>query len=256
MKVFRSLLSIFISSTVLTAGAFVVSAEEDSSISNNDIPEYVLEKVREKVEEVTYEPKKTGTYKVLPNGEEVKVPDIPDHLKIMKRDDGSFSTQSVPDDGYVYVYDHYDWDATQKDWYFESTGTIRYTNNLNTTAEVYYEQQTTKEVDWDVGVDIGGSTSIGNDFLGSIEVNANLSVNRSKNFLEGRKYGAKVSIPGNTVAYITNYAVGANTDGAIVYRKYSPSGTSWLGMYKDYQGGTAVIETDAHVEITDSEPIS
>ena len=162
--------------------------------------------------------------------------------------------QSVPNDGYQYVYLDYQADDVDIDWNYKIAGTVRVENPLEGSTEVTYTQSETETTTWSVAGEISGTTEIGNDFIGSVEATASASAGRDRTFYSGNSYGLKKDITGQTVAYLTNYAVGGNTNGAIRYKKYSPSGASYLGIYKDYQGGTAVMETFDNVEITSTSP--
>lgn len=55
-------------------------------------------------------------------------------------------------------------------------------------------------------------------------------------------------------AFITNYQVGVNSRGALIYDKRTPSGAK-CGEYKEITGGTVLNNTDLSIEITDLEPM-
>lgn len=156
----------------------------------------------------------------------------------------------VPDDGFIYVYNRYDPTYVKKDWTYSLAGESRTVNGLTTNVEKSYEQQSTKTTNWTVSASIEGNGKIGADFLAKVEFKIGGSVARSTTTVAGWKDTTKYTVRPNEIAVLKNYHVGVNADGANVYDKYSPSGTSLVGIYYETAGGTALVPSSNNIVLT------
>ena len=107
---------------------------------------------------------------------------------------------------------------------------------------------------WSVSASISGTSTIGNKFLAAVEVKVGAGVGREKMWNSGTTHGINYKVPAKTIYYLTNYQVGYNGGGYLLYNKYHPSGAS-AGVYTESAGGTAVSKNDVNIELTASEPI-
>ncbi|MCP3772017.1 hypothetical protein NLX71_01610 [Paenibacillus sp. MZ04-78.2] len=163
-------------------------------------------------------------------------------------------TLSPPSDGFVYVFSTYNPNYVTKDWRYQNLGTFRYQNSTSAPATIQYEQTYTTAGKWNVGVNISGKSEIKAAFLAKLEVAVGGSWGYERQWTSGTKYGANQTVNPNTTIYLTNYQVGANTSGLLVWKKYSPSGTSLLGTYTETAGGYAVSMSDLNIEVTGTQP--
>ncbi|WP_416148622.1 hypothetical protein ACM26V_20480 [Salipaludibacillus sp. HK11] len=233
--------------------ANVDNTDNDKQISDNYIPEYVQELVKKQEAESQFQLPEVKAWEEDLDGTIKEV--IPLSERPLSSMIGEVSIMAPPKDGFVYKFDRYIADSVKRNWTYKSAGTIRIRNTLSTSTQAHYTQQNTTTTKWSVAGEISGSATIGNSFLGAVESKLSISAGRDKSWTSGRTYGVKQKIPARTTAYVTAYAVGANTGGRIAYKKYSPSGTSLVGMYYETKGGTAISKNDASIEITAKEPI-
>ena len=161
----------------------------------------------------------------------------------------------VPSDGYVYSFDHYDPDYVKRNYYYKTVSVFRVKNELPKEVPAEYRVEESKTIKWNVTGNVSGKTTIGNGFLAGVEASGGISVGREKTWSRGWSMVLKPVIPAKSIAYITNYQVGADTNGRLVYRKYSPSGTSWIGNYYESAGGTVINKDDINIELTETEPL-
>ncbi|MDP9750676.1 hypothetical protein [Thermoanaerobacter pentosaceus] len=234
----------------LFINAYFVYANDLSNGNDNTIPDSVLEKVKSKVEKSQFKLPEIRAWEIDKDGSKREV--IP---KSIKNNNNLISTMGVPNDGYIYVFDHYDPNYASKNWHYASAGTYRLANYTNTPINGTYKQLNTKQIYWNVSANVSGETTVGNGFLAGIKLKTGVEVDRSQTWYAGKEYGVAFTVPPRTVYYLTNYQVGINSSGLLYWKKYSPSGTSWLGWYTETAGGTVIDKDDINIEVTDSEPM-
>ncbi|MBD8498101.1 hypothetical protein [Paenibacillus arenosi] len=157
--------------------------------------------------------------------------------------------------GYNYVFSHYDQSRIAKDWKFKNTGTYRVENRLTTSTQASYTQTNTTTHNWNATVNLQGEATIGNSFLGKIEVTTGASVSKQWTYHSGTTYGITQTIPAKSIAYISAYAVGYNSGGTLVWDRYDIDYMTHLGTYKENASGTAISKNDVSVEISSTQPI-
>ncbi len=153
----------------------------------------------------------------------------------------------LTNDGFNYIFYGYDSDYENKNWYYQSLGTYRLTNNSNSPVQGSYEQQSTKTSTGYVEGNDSGSAKV-NAFVTEVEAEMGISVGYSRTYSAGKSYGADFTVPPNSTVYATNYAVSVNSNGTWKYKKYS-SGGSWLGYYYESAGGNVISKDDVSISI-------
>lgn len=152
---------------------------------------------------------------------------------------------AVPNDGFIYIFDDYDLDYSEVDKYFKKIGSVNFENrSSNLTWDLKYTQSSANTVKWSVSVNISGKTEIGNKFLGKIEAAAGLTVSREKTYAESTIVENTLEIQPGNWGMISKYQYGRSGNGRLVYKKYSPDGISWIGMYYETAGGWAISPTE------------
>ncbi|EJW15163.1 hypothetical protein M5X00_10515 [Paenibacillus alvei] len=234
---FRKLAVGVLSLTFLLSSQMVFAQASDS-----DIPEDVLEKAKAK--ESHYQAPEPKAWEIDMDGNRTEV--VPLSQRV--------TTMAPPNDGYKYAFDRYDASRNSKDWNYKSTGTIRVNNALSTSATLSYTQQTTTETTWNVSSAISAKAEVKAGFLAGIEASTSVQVDSTRKWIKGTSYGVGVTVAPKTTAYLTNYAVGVNSNGKLIYKKYASSG-SQIGIYEEAIGGTVVSLDDANVELTSTSPM-
>jgi hypothetical protein len=158
-------------------------------------------------------------------------------------------------DGMTYVFSGYQKSATPtRDWHYKNLGIFRYVNGLNTKANITYEQTASNQGSWSVGLNISADAKARLAFFGEIEYSIGGKWDMSRSWTKGTKYGATQEIPPKTTAYLTNYQVAANSNGLLVWNRYTANGGS-LGTYSETAGGYAISMSDVNIEVTSTEPV-
>ncbi|MGX9808861.1 YfkD family protein (plasmid) [Exiguobacterium acetylicum] len=217
----------------------------------DNIPVEVLNEVEKTVEENQFDIPETEAWEVDLDGQVKEV------TPLSERADNShagISVMSVPSDGYTYDFQYYSVGSPKKNWKFKSAGTVRVKNTSKASAKFTYTQQSSTTTQWDVSVAISGSAEIKNSFFGKIQASLGVTVDRKKSWSKGTSYGISTTVPKNSTAYLTAYAVGVRDKGRLVYKKYTRSGTL-VGYYYESTGGTAVSKNDANIELTRVSPL-
>ena len=246
----KKIFSVLALTTILTLSSFG-SFAANASKTDNGIPDYVLQLVNQKVEDNKYVIPEAVGYESDVNGNLTKVTP----LSQREFSEDSISTMSVPNDGYIYIFNDYIATSASTNWYYRSVGTFRFSNQTSTpVSNVKYEQYSSTTVKWSVSGSISGTATIGTKFLAAVEVKAGVSVGAEKTWNSGTSYGATYTVPAKTIYYLTNYQVGVNAGGQLLYNKYYPNGSS-AGVYTESAGGTAISSNDVNIELTASEPI-
>lgn len=225
--------------------SFAASNEEDN------IPTEVLKEVKETVKENQFDVPEAEAWEVGLDGEVTEVTPLSERAENSR---SGISIMSVPSDGYTYDFQYYSIGSPKKNWTFKSAGTVRVKNTSKASAKFTYTQQSSTTTQWDVSVAISGSAEIKNSFLGKIEASLGVTVDRKKAWTKGTSYGISTTVPKNSTAYLTAYAVGVRDKGRLVYKKYTRSGTL-VGYYYESTGGTAVSKNDANIELTRVAPL-
>lgn len=234
---FRKLAVGVLSLTFLLSSQMVFAQASDSVI-----PEDVLEKAKAK--ESHYQVPELKAWEIDMDGNRKEVVPLSERV----------TTLAPPNDGYKYAFDRYDASRNSKDWTYKSTGTIRVNNALDKPATLSYTQQTTTETKWNVSSSISAKTELSLGFLAGVEASTSLQVDSTKTWTKGTTYGVGIEVSAKTTAYLTNYAVGINSNGKFIYKKYASSG-SQVGIYEETAGGTVISKDDANVELTSTAPM-
>lgn len=210
----------------------------------NNIPKSVLDKVNQRVAE-SYTPlPEVKAWEVDLNGNKTEVEPL------SKRN----SLRYVPEDGYVYLFDHYNLNNCAKDWHFQSVGTCRIANKTSVNASGTYKQTSRKDTKASVSASITAKTEIKTAFIGEIESSIGITGSWEKTWVAGEEYGIEYTIPARSVIYLTNYQVGVDANGEIVYKKISKQ-SGLVGYYYESAGGTVLDPNDINIELSDTEPI-
>lgn len=222
-----------------------------SSSKKNDIPKEVLEKVKKTEAENQFIIPETKAWEVSLDGE---VTDVTPISEVTENPYSGISVMAVPSDGYNYSFSYYDVNSPKRNWKYKSAGTVRVANTRSTSVNFTYTQQENTTTSWNVSSTISGTTSVKASFLGELELTMGLTTDANKSWSKGTSYGISTSVPGNSTAYLTAYAVGINDYGKLVYKKYTKSG-SLVGYYYESAGGTAISKNDANIELTNVDPL-
>lgn len=151
----------------------------------------------------------------------------------------NMGTNSVPKDGYIYVFDDLYITNNIRVDNFRQLGEYLHINDLDySTTATYYQEQSTS-VEWDVAVAISGNAKIGNRFLGEIETTAGISVARKSTVRAGQTFGLSVVCPAHSKLRLSAYQGGIYATATMVYSKYHSSGAS-AGKYTETVSGTVL----------------
>jgi hypothetical protein len=153
----------------------------------------------------------------------------------------------TPSDGYIYQYDHYDLNYTKTDKKHFYVSSVSIENRTGSSVTLKYVQQQSKTTKWDISVNLEGETSAGNEFLAKIKVKAGIDVTKESVSYASTTVEFTATVRSQYEGIIEKYKGGINGSGAMAYRKYSPSGTSWIGMYYETAGGWAVTDDRSYV---------
>lgn len=159
------------------------------------------------------------------------------------------SIMSVPNDGFLYIYDDYILDYhTSDDKRFFVSRIVVENYAYDTFAPITYKQQSTVVTEWSVSSNLQLEVEAGNDFLGKIKASTGVDVGSShtSSKSEDIEFGP-MQVPPRTKGTIIKYRGGYYGNGALRYRKYSPSGLSWLGYYYETGNGWSVSPTTTFV---------
>lgn len=248
MKKFSTVLMVILLISLSTTSVF---ANTESANMTTGIPKSVLEKADSKVTSNKDEIPEIKAWETDLSGNTIEV--TPKSMQLNSKD--PVSVFAPPKDGYVYLFNSYISSSAKKNWYYENLGTFRFSNQTSTPIKnVKYEQTISKTSKWSVSSNISGEAKIGNSFLGQIKAKLGAEGAYSRSWTKGNTYGASYTVPARTIYYLTNYQVGLNSNGKLLYNKYHPSGGS-AGVYTESAGGTAVSKSDISIEVTASEPI-
>lgn len=156
------------------------------------------------------------------------------------------NSRAVPNDGYVYIFDRYDLSTISDVSSFRGIGQYSLTNTFANPVTATYEQSETKTSAWSVAASISASATIEAAFLAKVTASAGLTCTKSHTTQAGTKIGASTTVnPGQKVTF-TAYIGGASASGTLVYKKYSPSGTSFLGQYYNETASGTAVKTGAY----------
>ncbi len=164
------------------------------------------------------------------------------------------SIMTVPNDGFLYVYDDFILEQYMSDEKRFFVSKVVITNWFyDRTKPIAYSQKVKVRRDWEVSINLQSETEAGNDFLERIadstgvQVSSSYTVPESETILVG-----PVDISPRTKAAIKRYTGGYYGSGYLRYKKYSPSGLSWLGYYYQKADGWVVSPTTSTFVFTDS----
>lgn len=223
---------------------------------NNNIPQDVLEKIQQKVQENSAEEIVVEAWEEDLNGNKIKVTPLSERKEFSKKKSGEIGMYAVPKDGYNYVPDMYLVNNPSRNWHYKSAGVFRVNNTSYSIPmnDVTYVQQSEVENHWNVGATISGSGTFGTSFLGQIAYSVGGSYDKSRTYTTGTTFSTKIDVGPRTIAYLANYTVGMYDKGTLRYKKYSTSGTL-VGYYSETGGGTAVSKSDVNLELSDTDPL-
>lgn len=233
---------------ILVNMTLVFASSESKNISTG-IPKSVLIKADSKV--IRDEIPEIKAWETDLEGNTIEV--TPKNMNLSSKDENIVFRP--PNDGYVYLFSSYVSNTAKRNWYYENLGTFRFSNKTKEPiTNVKYEQTSNRTSHWGVSSNISGEGKIGISFLGEVNVKLGAEADYSRSWTKGNIYGANFTVPKQTVYYLTNYQVGLNSNGTLLYNKYHPSGGS-AGVYTESAGGTAVSKSDVSIEVTDTQPI-
>ncbi|MGP3788441.1 hypothetical protein [Paenibacillus sp. 1A_MP2] len=210
-----------------------------AAFAQDGIPADIQKKIDENISQSEFKIPENRAWETDMNGNTVEVTPLSKRIQ----------TMAPPNDGYIYSFEKYDPNSVAKNWRYQNMGTFRVANTSpgNTTAT--YTQQSTNTATWNVTSSIKNSAQLKVGFLAGTSLEMGIQLSDAKTYSSGKTYGVSKTIPGNTTIYMTNYAVGVNTAGNLVYKKYAPGGTSQVGIYTEQVGGTVVSIPDVNIEI-------
>ena len=221
---------------------FVYANQIYFQANNNSIPEKVVKKAYSKIYKDPIPTTRAYEKKI---NKWVEVPVLFKNTKL----------RSVPTGGrYSYTFSHYDPHYVKRNWHFDVVSIYRVYNNsgLNINTKYILEQNVIKKAN--VSIEISGKAKIKAAFLGAVEAKAGFKGTFEKKWSKGWSADISTKIPPHHVAYITNYQVGVNSKGALVYDKRTPTGAK-CGEYKEETGGTVLSDTDINIEVTEMDPM-
>lgn len=158
----------------------------------------------------------------------------------------------VPNDQFVYVFDHYDPNYTQINYSYKQAGTFLAENDSSSAITVTYKQQNSTTKEWTVGGNISGSASVKAGFLGKIEVEMGFNVINVRSWAKGVEYGVEQVIQPYTAKTLINWQVGVDTNGGLVYKKLDSASYSQVGWYTESAGGTVVSMDHVRIQVVDA----
>lgn len=227
----------------------LVFASTESNDLTTGVPESILKKADSKV--IRHEIPEIKAWETDAEGNTIEI--VPKNMKLISNE--TINLFSPPNDGYIYKFTKYVSQNATKNWYYENLGTFRFSNRTQTPVNnVNYTQERQRQSQWSVSGNISGSTAVKVKFLAEIKVQLGVEGSYSRTWQKNFTYGASYTVPPMTTYYLTNYQVGLNSNGYLVYDKWHPEGYI-VGTYTESCGGTAVSTSDVHIELTDQEPI-
>ncbi len=153
----------------------------------------------------------------------------------------------IPNDGYTYILDGYDSARNVKDWTYKIVETVRYDNKTSYPISGSYAQQTTVTTSGYVEGNASASTKV-NMFVSEVEVELGITAGFSRTWSKGSTYGVNFTVQPNSTIYVTNYAVGVDSNGSWRYARYSKAG-AFIGYYYESAGGTVISKTDNNISV-------
>ncbi|MEN1987697.1 hypothetical protein [Paenibacillus hubeiensis] len=211
-----------------------------AAFAQQEIPAEIQQKIDENIRQNEFKIPEHRAWETDMNGNTVEVIPLSERVQTMAPPTG---------DGYIYSFDRYDPDSVSKNWRYQNMGTFRVANNSAGETKAKYEQQSSSTATWNVTASIKNTASLRAGFLAGTELEVGIQLAAEKNYTAGKTYGVEKTIPAYTTMYLTNYAVGVNTAGKLIYKKYAPGGTSQVGVYTEQVGGTVVSVPDVNIEI-------
>lgn len=233
-----------------------IPALASSDLSNNNVPQEVMNKINAEVKLNENKPIKVEAWEEDLNGVKVKVKPLSERSKGFNQNNSTLiGTYGVPADGYTYVPEGYFVSNPSPNYKYKVAGVMRMENKSSTLTlkDVTYTQQSTVENFWNVGLSISGNATFKTSFLGKLAVTMGGTYDKSKKYSTGTTYSTKVDIPPKTIAYLTNYTVGMYDKGTVRWKKYTKSGTL-VGYYSESAGGTAVSKSSINIVLSDTDP--
>lgn len=183
-------------------------------------------------------------YEALPEPEAWEIDLKGKKTKVKPIHKGSTSTSLVPVDGYKYVYDRYDLASIANNKFYDLIGSVYFENRSTTqTWPLKYTQESSTSITWNVSANLELETAAGAEFLAKVKAKAGFAVSREKTWNYSSIVENTLTVPTRSWSEIKKYSQGELGNGTIVYKKYSPSGTSLLGTYSEASGGWAVTDS-------------
>jgi len=207
-----------------------------------ELPQHIKEKIDTKLKsnQIKTNPNehvKKEAYEVDLNGNKTSV------LTLEQRD----QLLRVPNDGYSYVFDLYDSSYTDYAWEYKHVETVRYGNSRSYPISGSYTQQNSVTKEGYVEGNASVSAKV-NAFVGEVETTLGITAGFSRTYSKGSTYGVSFNVPANDEVYVTNYAVGVNSNGSWRYKRYSWGGT-FIGYYYESAGGTVISKVHNNIEV-------
>lgn len=213
--------------------AAVITEDVTSNVTVNYMTEEEALKLKEQADKIGYDKEfsvEAFETDLAGNIKEVE----PIGMKLLQR--------IPPKDGFVYVPYNYSHSTGSINHRFKSIGSFTLTNRSSTPINGTYTQQDTVTTNWSVSATISGSTKFKVKFIGEIEGKIAGGASYSKTTSKGTTYSAGGTVaPGKSINMFA-YQKGGKSSGKLYWQKYSPSGSSLVGMYSETTpGGTAPI---------------
>lgn len=206
-------------------------------VEYDDLPKHIQDKINDRVNNDKFnENLENYDYKIDLNRNVNEVLTLAEREKL-----------KVPNDGFVYSFDGYKAQRISKNWNYKTVETVRFSNNSSFPIVGSYRQQNPVTISGYVEGQASGSDKV-NAFLREVEASLGVTAGLSRTWFKGSTNVISFTVPANSAVYVTNYAVGINSNGSWRYRKYTNAG-SWLGYYYEPAGGDVISHTDTNIEL-------
>lgn len=235
-------------SPLKSAQAGQSSINDVIAASSDSIPLEVIEKAYSKVhrtllpEVKVYEKNENNEWLLVPNESDLGI----DNSEIvLKKHD--------PEKGFTYTFNRYEPDYVKRDWHYDVVSVYRCENGTSKNIKAKYVLESSRTTTASVSASISATAEIKAAFLAKLEATIGFSGGYEKTWNEGWSASVEATVEPNTIAYITNYQVGVNASGAIVYDKRTPEGQV-CGIRRETAGGTVISKSDINIEVTSKTP--
>ncbi|MFD2671111.1 hypothetical protein [Marinicrinis sediminis] len=161
--------------------------------------------------------------------------------KVVNAKSGEVTTQWTDGNGYIYTFDSYvqnNYSTDPKRFYVSDVSVY---NNSSQSIPIKYIQNNSVTTGWSVSANIQAEGSLKAAFLGKLSYSVGVTYTDSKTTTSSTTVElGPINVPARKAGKITKYRAGGYGAGQAAWRKYSPSGTSYIGMYYTGESGWAV----------------